>query len=146
MDINRAEANFTFELNDVMSFLNSRNYRGSEFFFCRSMRFFIDLKYWVWEGVPHLAVFLVRFNPSDSYYYKMRTEFELRLVNWLGKEDHVLETKNEYIKNTPEGHGSKAFIPINDLLWPSNGWVKDDKLKLKVHLKCGPFYRSYSVN
>ena len=140
MDTNRPEANFTFEMNQVRDFLTSTKYRGSEFFYCRGMRFFVQLRRDNFDGFSGLSVFLSRYNPSDDYFYSMETNFELRLINWLGKEDLVQTFNYLFTSDTAQGYGYKNLILIDELVNPFNGWVQNDALRLRVNLKCESFY------
>lgn len=144
MDINRSEANYTFEINDVRDFIDSGRFRGSEFFFCRSMRFFVDLRYnTFYDGTPYLSAWLLRHNPSDNYYYSMKTSFEFRLVNWLGKSDKVERFNYVFKRDDDEACGNQKFINGHVLTYATNGWVKNNTLQFKVNLKCDRFYRTY---
>ena len=142
VDTSKPEANFTFEVNDVKNLLNSINFRGSEFFYCRSMRFFLDMKKEDKIGPSYLSAYLNREKPSDDYYYSMKTNFDLRLVNWLGKEDLVKTFNYCFARETKQGFGTEELIKIDELINPLNGWVQNDTLRLRVNLKCEPFYRS----
>lgn len=142
VDIHRSETSFTFVINDALEFLDSRDHRGSEFFYCRSMRFFLDLKHNVVNQDSYLAVQLTRFNPSDEYSYSMRTSFELRLLNFLGKPDKVVEREYAFEKNESEAFGRPDFIRVNELINSQNGWTQADTLKMQVHLKCHEFRRT----
>ena len=144
IDVQRPEANFIYEINDVQAFLNSKKSRGSEFFFCRSMRFYIELKYAYFEGDEYFGVCLKCHNPSDTFDYSMATSYEFRLVNWLGKEDKIEKFNFNFVRNLDDTHGNTKFLPITVLTNPSNGWVRDDKLRLKVNLKCERFFRTHS--
>lgn len=142
VDTNRPETTFTFAIPDAKSFLDSKKRRGSEFFYCRSMKFYLGMKHAYWQDGYYLEVFLFRFNPSDVYDYSITTEFELRLINFGGKPDKVLKVKHTFEKsNTYDGRGERQFIAISDLTNLSNGWIKDDTIKLQLHLKCNEFRR-----
>ena len=144
VDINRPEANFTFEINDVQPLLDSRKSRGSEFFFCRSIRFYVIAQNVYFEGGEYFGVYLSVHNPSDTYYYSMATSYEFRLVNWNGKEDKIEKFNFNFGDGRSSNHGNTKFLPISMLTSPSGGWVKNDKLQLKVNLKCGNLFRNRS--
>lgn len=141
VDVNRREATFTFQLNDVTDFLNSRKSRGSEFFYCGGMRFFLNLRNKQIDWEDYLDVSLVRFNPSDNYTYFMKTEFELRLINVRRRADLVVQAKYTFAKDKPEAHGKEDFVKTWELKYFSSDYVWMDSLKVQVHLQCDPIRR-----
>lgn len=143
MDIHKSEVNFTFEIADVQELFDRRDENwGSEFFYCRSIPFYVNLKY-ARGGNDYLSAGLVLYNPMDTYTYHMSGVYELRLVNWQGKGDFI--RKYEYVfDESGKVFGPRFFISATDLLHEPSDWIKDKKIKLKVNLTCGNLYRTYS--
>ena len=142
VDINRSKANFTFEIKDAQEFLDSGKRRGSEFFHCRSMQFYLQMQKVRWEEDDYLAAFLTRFNPSDSYDYSMRTNYTLVLHNFSNKPEKVHQGECKFEKGGEgDERGAKNFIRISELIDTANGWIQEDTIRLQVRLKCHEFRR-----
>ena len=145
MDIYKSEVNFTFELTDIKEFLDRPNENwGSPFFYCRSMPFYVNLKYAQDHRNSALTAGLVLYDPLDIYTYNMSVSYELRLINWLEKSYLV----HDYVRKYEEFFTSKDkeighyFYPISDLYYSPYGWVRDNKIRLNITLNCGNFYKT----
>lgn len=142
VDTNRPEATFIFEIKDAENFLNSGKKRASQFFFCRSMRFYLGLQKIYADGEYYLAVYLYRFNPSDPFAYSIETDFELTLLNRASSLNKVLEIVHTFKSSSSyDGRGEAKFISISELTGFGNGWIEDDTIKMQVHLRCEDFKR-----
>lgn len=144
MDLSGPEAGYIFEMNGVQELVETENHRGSEFFYCNNVPFFLDLKSGYNSGEYRLAVFLTRLKPNqDDYLHSIKTSFQLRLLNFLDKPNKVLELEHAFGKDKSEVGGRPDFISIKELTNILNGWVKNDTLKVQVHLKCDQFKRNF---
>ena len=139
---NSQEVNLTFEINDVKDFLNEGWIRGSEMVHCRGLRFGVDLKVSYFNSVKHLSAFLHMPWDQDDYRYRLKTSYDITLVNLLGKGDKTDHSDHTFGPGNTNIYGNKAFIPLTQLIDPSNGWVVNDSLQVKLHLKCGQLYRA----
>ena len=141
IDVARRDTTHTFALNDFEDFLAAKKARGSEFFYCGGVPFFIKIRNHRYDWEDYLDISLVSFNPSDNYTYFMKTDFELRLLNVRNSDDRIFQAKHTFTNDKPE-RGKDDFIKTRELLYAfSNDFVQYDRLRVRVHLQCDPIRR-----
>lgn len=142
VDTNRPETTFIFEIKDAQKFLDSEQQRASQFFHCKSMRFYLGMRKVYTDGTYYLAVYLYRFNPSDPFSYSIQTDFKLTLLNRASSLNKVLKIQHTFeSRSSYDGRGDQKFISISELTGFGNGWIQDDTIKMQVHLRCENFRR-----
>ena len=145
LDVNREEATFTFEFENINAFLDSdhKEKRASEYFFCRSIKWYIGLLRTVNEedGESYLSIRLYAHNPSDSYTgWSIATKFGFKLL--VGeKEELDLNPKYEEKTATSEDPfgGYTRSLKIAHL--KKEKYLENDRIRLQVHLIAKPLQR-----
>ena len=91
--------------------------------------------------VGKLNVYLVPHNPEETY-WKIKTKFQITLLNQAGKDHRMSEIAyNDFSKAFSEGYGFPQLSLLKDL--ESAGFIKDNKIQLKVVLIAEKLHRNY---
>lgn len=152
-DINRPEATFVFESNNITAFLEdpsvesmnfSKNYRMSEFFYIRGIAWYI--KFIVVkkdDDKKYLKTFLAVHNPLDDSNWSVDAFIRLRIINQSGKRDEFYgTTKNKFDKNDLTW-GYSNYISVDDL--KNKQFIKNDTIKIEVYVKTDKLIRNWEI-
>lgn len=146
VDIDRGETAFEYELTEALEFFsNIKGNKFSESFHCRSLTFFLGIDFQRKLGHPNYMGFYLFCSHNDSLKWSCSTRFTLKVISQLpGAPDRVEEFQNEFTMSS--GIGNSQFISVEELLNKNNGLVKDNKIKLSVHLKADKVVRKIKPN
>ena len=144
-DINRPEASFIFEVQNVTDFLEGKG-AIAEFFYCRGIRFWFQVKNLRSEFQPEALLSIIlrtSFSPLDIEYneYSLNTCIELRLLNFQNKTDKVVKTEYKYGKKMSPNKIIQNLATTKELTDPQNGFVQANTFKIQVNLKCDKLKR-----
>lgn len=146
VDVNREEATFTFESDNITAFLDSdhKEKRASEYFYVRGIQWYLGMSRNVAAGESYLAVRLYARNPADSYTdWSIHAKFKYRVV--VGEKVISLDYyDNEATFQRTEGSvdsfgGFTRALKIADL--KKEKFIENDRIRLQIHLDAKPLQR-----
>lgn len=135
---------FDFELKNVKDLIEAKNIHYSDTFRCYhdlpwqgcvDSRDLVDDKE-VDKTATRFMGFYLRCEYNSNYpgNWSVKTSYELRLLNQLpGKCKRLVKYVQTF--NKIATLGNPKFITASELLDESKGWVKDDTIKLQIHLR-----------
>lgn len=138
--IKRKTVDFECELDGVDAFLKSREIRRSEFFFARHLAWKLHFRSSIVSGEEFLSVFLYAKNYADaSQNWSVKATYDVSIVNQSGGQKCSNSSTQDFATKGFLGWGLSEFISIEDLR--TGGYIKNDKIIVRVHLEVGEVVR-----
>ena len=135
---------FEHELNNVKAFLESNKSQSSAYFFAGRLAWSLELTSCVRENQKYFSIHLwaKNFNPG---YWSIRANAGLVILSQSGGLNLQKCFQREF-GNRTENHfswyGWYRFITADNLVDINSGYIKDDKIKIRVHLELGELIRA----
>lgn len=142
VDINQAKVLFRFEVDNISSFLDSRDSRErkeSERFWCRGIQWSIRVNFVSEiEGLKNLAIFLVCHSGVRTY-WSCKVYYKVTLISDLSFQPNL---SCEFLRTFQQEqyYGFPNFISCAELTDKEKGFINDDKIIVEVELKAGPVF------
>lgn len=131
-DITRPEALFEFKLADVSKFFENKNECHSDIFWCRGLKWSIELSVKVKSKTKYLGVFL-HCNHDDWTEWSCQASCTFILYAGDPEKNYCKEGTSNFDERT--SFGFEKFICYRDLSNKKNGYLENDELRLSVELK-----------
>ena len=150
VDIHKKEAMniFDFKVPDLV--LNQKKSNFSPFFYCQGLRWYVMLQPAKRNDstVDFIGCFIICDNKSDCTNWSVGASYELTLLAQSpGIQNRCFSSMVQRIfKRENQGAwGFQNFIRLAELIDPNNGFVKDQTIKIKVHLQADTIVRVTGV-
>lgn len=138
LDLNRKQADFECELNGVEAFLETKAPHYSRYFFAGNLAWCLEFNQSVNE---YLSIYLFAKNyTGGTGDWSIRGEYEMSIVNQSGGLNSSASSTKDFGTKTFLGWGLPRFISIESLR--AGGYIKDNKIRVQVHLKVGELIRA----
>lgn len=139
IDKRKTTCEFDFKIVDLLN-QNRTNY--SPIFYCRNLRWYVSLQREKEFAVDYIGCYLHCYNKPDFANWSVEASFVLTLLAQSpGIRDECFRGNRLFKRGNDESWGCSNFIGLIDLLEPKNGFIKDQKIKLKVDLETDKIIR-----
>ena len=132
----RLEAEFDFQLNDVMNFFQQKSCRFSHKFYCADLQWAICVKpnLFATKTTPKSMDYFIFCEPCSNKLTKWHCNayVELRLLSNLPNQTKVFSTKNCFKPNS-SGCGTKIIWKM--LVDPLNGFYQGDSITIQAYVQ-----------
>lgn len=137
VDINKDEITYIFESDEITEFIEkkSEKHNRSPYFYVRGIPWYLEYNHS--PGSVYLSVFLYAHNIEDQN-WSINTNFEITILNQFGEQNRTNGITNGTFDNATTNLGFECLILIKEL---KNGFIKDDKLQILVHIKTDKLIR-----
>ena len=140
---NRKAVDFECELNDVNAFLESNEERYSEFFFTQYLAWHLQFAIHAVGEQKFLSIYLF---PKNYYPFagkwSLSVTIEVSLLDQTGRGNRTAKDTFEF-GNGYHGSGWSDFISIDFLR--TGGFIKNNKIQVRLHLEVGELRSNLSV-
>ena len=142
VDIDKRQITRVFDFK-IVDLLNKTKTNFSPIFYCQSLRWSLVLQPEKKNStIDYIGCYLHCDNKSDCTNWSVAASYELTLLAQLpGTQDRHFSIEQHIFKRGDQGWGFQDFIRLAELIDPNNAFVKDQMIKIKVHLQTNTIIR-----